>query len=198
MCDSLVRAIDGDATIPGNGLPLGLISTLKMSGMPIRSSRIQVSAPRHCQHVVLSAEQPQKTSLLPDGPVMDRPHRLPSHLSLPRRLLLPHCFAAALSAHCNVMPMGIIRHLRPQIPYTSCCLPRVIIMLTPTITTLVLPIMRRYFPRDPVACQWIRVVMECWVHPQARAGTFLARSVHRRSIYISVHPRPILSWPLLL
>ena len=139
MCDSLVRAIDGDAMIPGNGLRLGLINTLKMSGMPIRSSRIQVSAPRHCRHVVLTAEQPQKTSLLPDGPVMDRPHRLPSHLSLPRRLL-PHCFAA-FTAHCNAMPMGIIRHLPPQILYTYCCLPRVIIMLTPTTTTLVLPIM---------------------------------------------------------
>jgi hypothetical protein len=197
MCDPLVRAIDDDATITGNGLPLGLIGTLQMSGMPIRSSRTQVSAPRHCRNVVLSAEQPQKTSLLPDGPVMGRPHRLPSHLSLPPRLLLPHCFAA-LTAHCNATPMGIIRHLRPQILYTCCCLPRVIIMLTPTITTLVLPIMMRYLPLHPAACQWIRVVVESWMHPQARAGTFLAMSVHRRSMYISVHPPPILSWPLPL
>ena len=182
--------------IPGNGLRLGLIGSLELSRMPIRSSHIQVSAPRHRQHVVLSTEQPQKTSLLPDGPVMDRPHRLPSHLSLPRRLLLPHCFAA-LTAHCNATPMGFIRHLRPQILYTYCCLPRAIIMLIPTITTLVLPIMMRS-PRDLAACQWIRVVAESWVHPQARAGTFLVRSIHRRSMYISVHLHPILSLPLLL
>jgi len=196
MRDSLVRAIDGDSTIPGNGLRIGLIGTRQMPGMPILPSRIQVSAPHHRRHVVLSAEQPRKTSLLPDGAVTDHLHRLPSHLSLPRRLLLPRRFAA-LTAHRRAMPMGTIRHLHPQILYTYYCLPRAI-MLTPTITTLVLPIMMRYFPRDPAACQWIRIMVESWVHPQARAGTFLARSAHSRSMYTIVHPRPILSWPLLL
>ena len=177
MRDSLVRAIAGNSVIPGNEL-LELIGTLKMSGMPILPTRIQVSAPRHRRHVALSAEQPRKTSLLPDGPVMDRLHRLPSHLFLPRRLLLPLRFTA-LTAHRRAMPVGIIRHLRPQILYTYYYLPRAI-MLTTTITTLVLPIMMRYFPRDLAACRWIRVVVESWVRPQARAGTFLARSVHRR------------------
>jgi len=196
MRDSLVRAIDGNSMIPGNGLPLGLIGTLQMSGMPILPTRIQVSARRHRRHVVLSAEQPRKTSLLPDGPVTDHLHRLPSHLFLPRRLLLPLCFTA-LTAHRSAMPVGIIRHLRPQILYTYYYLPRAI-MLTLTIATLVLPIMMRYFPRDPAACRWIRVVVQSWVRPQARAGTFLARSVHRRSMCIGVHPPPILSWLLLL
>ena len=151
MCDSLVRAIDGNFTIPGNGLRIGLIGTRQMSGMPILQSRIQVSVPHHRRHVVLSAEQPRKTSLLPDGAVTDHLHRLLSHLSLPRRLLLPRRFAA-LAAHRRAIPMGIIRHLRPQILYTYYYPPRAI-MLTPTITTLVLPIMMQYLPRDPTACQ---------------------------------------------
>jgi len=196
MRDSLVRAIDGNSTIPGNGLRIELIGTRQMLGMPSLPSLIQVSAPRHRRHVVLSAEQPRKTSLLPDGAVMDHLHRLPSHLSLPRRLLLPRCFTA-LTVHRRAMPMRIIRLLRPQILYTYYYLPRAI-MLTPIIATLILPVMMRHFSRDPAACQWIRVVMASWVHPQARAGTFLARSVHRRSMYTIDHPRPILSWPLLL
>lgn len=193
MRDSLVRAIDEKSMIPGNGLPLGLIGTLQMSRTPILPYCIQVSAPRRRRHAALSAKQPRKTLLLPDGPVADRLPHLPSHFFSP---LLPHRFTA-LTAHRSMMPVGIVRHRRPQILYTYYHLPRAI-MLTPTITTLVLLIMMRYLPRDSVARQWIRVVVESWVRPQARAGTSVARSVHRRSMCTGVHPRPILSWPLLL
>jgi len=123
--------------------------------------------------------------ITPDGAVTDRLHRLPSHLSLPRRLLLPCCFA--LIAHRSAMPMGIIRHLRPQTLYTYYYLPRAI-MLTPTITTLVLPIMMRYFPRDPTACRWIMVVVESEVSASSSSSGHLPGEVGSQTA--NVHHRP--------
>jgi hypothetical protein len=138
-----VCAIDGNSTIPGNGVRVSQIIALHTSERPILPSRTQACPNRHRWQMGLYAVRPRKYLPLPAAQATNHLHHLLSHRSPPRPHL-SHRYFTAITAHPNPTPTGLTHYHHPQILYTSFYLLRSMMPTLMTITLVLLTKMR-YF-----------------------------------------------------